>query len=94
MWERVFVTRANNLKLFGRKFLTDNPNLEFDGVPIRMSDNPSNRNPKEQLLGLNSGDIGDLAVTEFALDGLVVVNEAVELDVAGGLELDLEASIV
>lgn len=57
--------------------------MKFDEIVGFVDVDAGDRHPNEEFLGLNTGDSGDLAVLELALDDSVVVDELiVECDVA------------
>lgn len=68
--------------------------MEFNHTRIRIGGHTRDRDPQEELLGLDTRYVGDRPVTHLPLDHLVVVDElVVEVDVAGPVEVDGEGSV-
>jgi hypothetical protein len=82
----------NGLKVRFRQSLRDEANLELDGALVGVVQDTGDGDPDEELLGLNAGEAGDLAVGEPAADGGVVVDQVRgEVHVAGrGAQLHFE----
>jgi len=82
------------LELIDSELLRDPPNLKVDVVRGREIDlDRVDIEPKQELSDLNPLQLVDAAVLDDAGDVGVVVDEVLEVDVAGGLELDLEAAV-
>lgn len=82
------------LKLFCRQLLRQSTDVEVNHIGVLISLNPSDRDPKKQLLGLNPRHAGYGPVAQLSIDFLVIVNQLIELHIARGCELDGESSIV
>lgn len=91
---RLLLAVRNVLELLKGKRLREEPHLELDGLGFRVGLDGRDREPDEELLDLDAVEVGDGAVGELARDGLVVVDEVGELDVAGGLEMHHELAVV
>lgn len=77
------------------ELLIDQSNLEVNRIRRRQIDlDLVNIEPEQESLNLNTLEIGDGAVTELSSDDLVVIDQVVELDVAGGGQIDDEGAVV
>lgn len=81
------------LELLLREWLGEEANLELDGSIGGVGLDGGDGDPDEELLGLDAGEIGDGTVGELPTDGLLIVDEVGELDVARRLELDHELTV-
>ena len=82
------------LELIGGELLGQGAHEEFDGARLVVGLDSGDGEPQEELLGLDSGDVGDGSVGKLAGDEGVVIDEAVEVDVAGASELDAEGAVI
>lgn len=82
------------LKLGSRQGLGEKPYVEIELAGVSDDVNSGHGEPNERLFDLNPGYIVDLAGTELPGDGLIVVDEVGELNVAGGGEVDGEGAVV
>ena len=83
----------HGLELGGRQGLGEEADLELDLAFGGLGDDAGDGDPDEELLGLDAGDVSDLAVGYLAGDPLLVVDEVGEVDVAGGGELNDEVAV-
>lgn len=88
-------TRTDGLELIHIEFLINKPNQKIYAVRRGQIDlDFVHVEPNEQPLDLNTLEVGDRAVLELPSDFLVVVDQIIELDVTGLVELDNEGSVV
>lgn len=87
--------RADGLELIHVELLVDDPDLEVDGVGGGEVDpDLVDVEPEQEALHLDPLEVGDGAVAELPRDPAVVVDEVVELDVAGLVQVDGELAVV
>lgn len=87
--------RMNTLELINIELLVDDPNREIDTIGRRQIDpDLIDVEPKEESLDLNALEVGDRAVAEFSGDLGLVVDQVLELDVAGLVQNDDESAVV
>lgn len=85
----------NTLELINIELLVDDPNREIDAIGRRQIDpDLIDVEPKEKSLDLNALEIRDRAVAEFSGDLGLVVDQVLELDVAGLVQNDDESAVV
>lgn len=81
------------MKFGGGERLREKADVKLDLIVGGFGDDSGDRDPDEELLGLDPFEIGDGAVGELAFDGGFVVDELGEVDVARGVELDDEIAV-
>lgn len=92
--ERV-ATRVNGFELVNVELLVDESNLEVDAIRRREIDaDLVDVEPQEETLHLDSLEVGDGTVAQLSRNGFVVVDEVIELDVAGLIQNDDESAVV
>jgi len=85
----------NGLELVNVEFLVDDADLEVDAVGRGQIDpDLVHVEPQEKALHLDSLQIRDGAIAEFAGDFFVVVNQVLELYVAGLRQNDDELTVL
>lgn len=85
----------DGLELFHFELLVDDSHLEVNAIGGRQIDlDLVHIEPKQKPLHLDSIQVGDRPVTELASDGLLVVDQVLELNVARFLQMDDESAIV
>ena len=85
----------NGLKLVNTELLVDEADLEVNRIGGRQIDLYFiDIEPEEESLDLNSLQVGDGAKFEGSGDALLVVDQVIELDIAGLVELHHEAPVV
>ena len=95
-WAREgFAAGANGFELVNVEFLVDDADLEVDAVGGRQIDlDLIDVEPDEEALDLNALEVGDGAIAELAGDLALVVNQVIELYVAGLRQNDDELAIL
>lgn len=84
----------NGLELVNVEFLVDDADLEVDAIGGGQIDpDLVDVEPDEEALDLNALEVGDGAIAELAGDLALVVDQVVELHVAGLLQNDDELAI-
>ncbi|KAG6528775.1 hypothetical protein ZIOFF_010960 [Zingiber officinale] len=74
--------------------LDNGAHVEADGLHILIDPNARDGELDEVLPDLDAFDLGEGAIRDMLSDGLFIVDEVAELDIAWVLELDLEGAIV
>lgn len=85
----------NILELIDVELLVNNPNREVDAIGRRQIDlDFIDVEPKQEPLDLNPLQFRDRAVAELSGDGGLVVDQVLELNIAGLVQNDDESAIV
>lgn len=85
----------NILELIDVELLVNNPNREVDAIGRRQIDlDFIDIEPKQEPLDLNPLQFRDRAVAELSGDGGLVVDQVLELNIAGLVQNDDESAIV
>ena len=85
----------NGLELVNVELLVDDSNLEVDVVGGRQIDpDLVHIEPQEEALHLDPLEARDGTVAELPRDFALVVNEVIELHVAGFLQINDESAII
>lgn len=94
MQTRPALARGYLLELLGVELFGEAADEELDLLPPILHLHGRDIDPDEKHLSLDAGQVGDLAIGQLPGDGLLVVDEMGELDVAWPLEVDLEGPVV
>ena len=85
----------NDLELVNVELLVDQSKLEINGIRRwQIHLDLIYIEPQEEALHLNAFQIGYGAITKFSGDGLFVVDQVLELNVARALQKDHESTVV
>ena len=90
-----FAAGTNGFELVNVEFLVDDADLEVDAVGgWQIDPDLVDVEPDEEALDLNALEIGDGAIAELAGDLALVVNQVIELYVAGLRQNDDELPVL
>lgn len=85
----------NGFELVNIELLVNESNLEINGIRRWQIDlDLIYIEPQEEAFNLYTFQIGYGAITKFSGDGLIVVNQVVELNVARTIQNDDESAVV
>ena len=85
----------DGIELVNVELLIDESNLEIDGTRRwQIHLDLIHIEPQEEALHLNAFQITNGAITQFSSDGLFVVDQVLELNVARALQNDDESTVV
>lgn len=84
----------DGLELVDVELLVDKPNLEVDVIRRRQIDSDFlHIQPEKKFLNLDAVQISDGAILELSSNGLVIINQVIEMDVTGFGQMNDELTI-